>query len=85
MSVLHCFYAHKYKVAIVQKKKQMKRSLFSILVLSMEVVVVGRLWVRGRASFLLSEGRWFDSPGPQTAPVVLVGTLHGSHHVYECM
>lgn len=23
----------------------------------------GRLWLRGRASALLSEGRWFDSPG----------------------
>ena len=23
----------------------------------------GRLWLRGRASVLLSEGRWFDSPG----------------------
>ena len=32
-------------------------------VLSMEVVGVRRLWLRGRASFLLSEGRWFDFPG----------------------
>ena len=57
--------------------------------------VKGRLWLKGRASVLLSEGRWFDSPGlhvkvslgeilkPQTAPDVLVGTLHSS--VYECM
>ena len=46
---------------------------------------------RGRASVLLSEGRWFDSTGLHvevslgkipnpTAPDVLVGTLHGSHH-----
>ena len=38
---------------------------------------------------MFSEGRWFDSRGPksvlgqdtepQTAPDVLVGTLHGSH------
>ena len=46
------------------------------------------------------KGRWFDSPGlhvkvslaldtkPQTAPDVLVGTLHNSHHhqrMYVCM
>lgn len=24
----------------------------------------GRLWLRGRASVSLSEGRWIDSPGP---------------------
>ena len=47
------------------------------------------LWVR--ASFLLSEGRLFDSPSlhvrdtePQTTPDVLVTTLHGSHH-HQCM
>ena len=43
---------------------------------------------------LLSEGQWFDSPGPrsvlgqdtepQTAPDVLIGTLHGGYH-YQCM
>ena len=49
------------------------------------------LWLRDRASVLLTEGRWFDSPWsaclsvlgqetePQTAPDVLVGTLHGSN------
>ena len=49
---------------------------------------------RGRASVLLSDGRWFNSPGlqsvfwqdteSQTAPDVLVGTLHGSHR-HQCM
>ena len=59
----------------------------------------GRLWLGGRASVLLSEGHWFDSPGlhvevslgkilnHKTPPDVLVGALHGSHHhqVYECI
>ena len=63
----------------------------------------GWLWLRGRASILLLEGRWFDSPGLhvkvslgkilnpelllihfETAPGVLVGTLHGSHR-HQCM
>ena len=26
-------------------------------------LLCGRLWLRGRASILLSESRWFDSPG----------------------
>ena len=51
---------------------------------------------RGRASVLLSEPRWFDSPGlacwsvpgqdtePQTAPEVLVGTLQAAH-CHQCM
>ena len=50
----------------------------------------------GRATILLSEGRWFDSPGlhvdvsfgkilnPKTAHNVQVGTLHGSHR-HQCM
>ena len=49
------------------------------------------LWLRGRASILLSEGGWFDSPGlhvedtePQTAADVLVSTLHGCRH-HQCM
>ena len=45
---------------------------------------------------MLSEGRWFDSPGlhvevslgkilnSKIAPDVLVGTLHGSHR-HQCM
>ena len=56
----------------------------------------GRLWLRGRASILFSEGHWFHFPGLQvevslgkilnlkTAPDVLVGTLHGSHR-HHCM
>ena len=52
--------------------------------------------VISRASVLLSEGRWFDSPGlhaegsldkilnPKTAPDVLVGTLHVNHR-HQCM
>ena len=54
----------------------------------------GRLWLRGRASVLLSEGCWFDSPGlhevlgqdtePWTAPDMLVGTMHGSL-CHQCM
>ena len=51
---------------------------------------------RGKASVLLLEGCWFDSPGlhvkvslgkilnSKTAPDVLVCTLHGSHH-HQCM
>ena len=49
------------------------------------------LWLRGRDSVLLLDGRWLDSPGLhvevslgkilnlQTAPDVLVGTWHGSN------
>ena len=56
----------------------------------------GQLWFRGRASVLLLEALWFDYPGLsvkvssvnilnlQTAPDVLVGTLHGSHCL-QCM
>ena len=50
---------------------------------------VRQLWLRCRASVMLLEGRWFDSPGlhvevslqdtePQTAPDVLVSTLHST-------
>ena len=46
------------------------------------------LWIMGKASILLLEDRWFDSPGlhtePQTAPDVLVCTLPGSHR-YQCV
>ena len=53
----------------------------------------GPLWLRGKASVLLSEGRLFnplvymldtEDTEPQTAPDVLVGTLHGSHR-HHCM
>ena len=56
------------------------------------LILFNTLWYhrlsRGRANVLLSEGRWFSSPGlhvevslgkilkPKTAPDVLVGTLH---------
>ena len=52
--------------------------------------------LKGKASILLSEGCWFDSPGlhvevslgkilnPQTASDALVGTSHGNHHC-RCM
>ena len=54
-----------------------------------------RLWIRGRASVLLLEGRWVDSPilhvkvslGKILNPEllnVLVGTLHGSHQ-HQCV
>ena len=56
--------------------------------------VVGRLWFRGKASVLLSEGCWFDYPRcqsvlgqdtePQTALDVLVGILHGSQR-HQCL
>ena len=54
------------------------------------------LWLRDRASVLLSEGCLFESPGllvevslgkilnPKTAPDVLVSNLHSSHRHY-CM
>ena len=55
-----------------------------------------RLWLRGRADVLLPEVHWSDFLGlhikvsldrdtePQTAPDVLIGTLHGSH-CHQCM
>ena len=50
------------------------------------------LWLTGRVSVLLLEGRWFDSPGQHVKvflgkvlnPKLLVGTLHGSH-CHQCM
>ena len=54
-----------------------------------------QLWISGRASVLLAEDRWFDFPGLhfevslgrilKPKVLLLVGTLHGSHTIRECM
>ena len=58
--------------------------------------LVKRLWLRGKASVLLSAGHWFESPdlhvkvslgkilNLKPSPYVLVSTLHGSHR-HQCM
>ena len=65
----------------------------AVIIIIMIVIMVGWLWLRGTASVSLLEGRWFDYPGlhvfgqdtePQTAPDVLVDTLHSSHRL-QCM
>ena len=48
-----------------------------------------QLSLRGRANTLLLEGHWLKGkshwePEPQTAPHVLVCTMHGSHH-HQCI
>ena len=67
--------------------------IIAVIIIIMIVIMVGWLWLRGTASVSLLEGRWFDYPGlhvfgqdtePQTAPDVLVDTLHSSHRL-QCM